>query len=154
MWRAPKHDAGFHLNRLPVPQIRLELPLSQGIGNDFCLIGKRAEKVNVLDLASLVDNDSDRNCVEPVLGEDRINPRNHVLVAGVVLDTHREPFPRPSPLLDSPPSVTSSCPCPIASSTAVSYHGWLAPVPPHGSGFRWLEHTNAAVPPETNRQRR
>src|SRR5258708_4967638 len=93
MWRASKHKAGLHLSRLPVSQIWPELPLLQGIGNDFCLIGKRAEKVNVLDLAPLIDNDSDRHCVEPVLSEDRINPGNHVLVARVVLDAHGSTLP-------------------------------------------------------------
>src|SRR5712671_3421615 len=93
MWRASKHEAGLHFSRLSVSQIWPELPLLQGIGNDFCLIGKRAEKVNMLDLAPLIDNDSDRNCVESVLSEDRINPGNHVLVVRVVLDAHGEIFP-------------------------------------------------------------
>ena len=51
MGRASKHDAGFHLNWLPVLQVPPELPLPQGIGNGLCLIGKCAEKVNVFYLA-------------------------------------------------------------------------------------------------------
>ena len=63
-----KHDTGFHLNRLPIPQVRLELPLIQGIGDSLRLLWKCAEKVNVFDLALFVDDDPDRNRVEPAFG--------------------------------------------------------------------------------------
>ena len=54
----------------------------------FCLIGKCAEKVNVFYLAFFIDDDSNRNRIEPVLGENRINPRNHVLVPRIILNAH------------------------------------------------------------------
>jgi len=64
---APEHDAGFHFNRLAVPQVRPELPLLQAIGDGFCLIGKRAEEMDVFYPASFIDDDPDRNRIGPML---------------------------------------------------------------------------------------
>src|SRR5208282_2103847 len=91
MGRASKHDAGFHLNWLPVLQVPPELPLPQGIGNGLCLIGKCAEKVNVFYLALSVDDDPHRNWINPMLGKYRLNPRDHVFIARVepVFTEHR-----------------------------------------------------------------
>src|SRR5580693_5098852 len=97
--RTPKQNAGFHLHWVTVLPIRLEPPLSQSIADDSCLIRKRAEEVNVFHLALPVDDDADGNRIESVLGlgEDRINPRNHIFVACVILDADR--------------GRASACPC-------------------------------------------
>lgn len=63
--RAPKHEAGLHLNRLTVSQVPLEFPFSKSVGDGLRLIGKRAEKVNVFHFAFFIDDDSHRNRVEP-----------------------------------------------------------------------------------------
>src|ERR1700678_4019684 len=90
MGRASKHDTGFHFNRLPVQQVPPELPLPQGIGNGPRLIGKCAEKVNVFDLALSVDDDADRNWINSMLVKYRLRPSDHVFIARVILDTHRD----------------------------------------------------------------
>ena len=79
----PKQDSGFHLDRLPVPPIRLELPFAQSISDHLRLIGECAEKMNVLDLACSVDDDSDRNRVKLLLAttrHERIKNRNPVSI--------------------------------------------------------------------------
>ena len=93
MGRPAKHNAGFDFSQSPVLKVRFEPPLSKGICDGFCLARKRAEKMNVFYLASFVDDDPDGNRVKRALGENRIDPRHHVLVAGVVLDAHRKSSP-------------------------------------------------------------
>ena len=85
----------------PSLQVRLEFPLTQSIGDGFRLIGKCAEKVNVFYLAFFIDDDADRNRVEPVLGKDRIDPRDHVFVACIIFDANRDIARRPCPPSDS-----------------------------------------------------
>src|SRR6267154_661843 len=87
---APKHDASFHFDRLPVPHISLELPLTQGLGDGFCLIGKCAEKVNVAYFAFFIDDDSHGNRVEPVFGKYRVNPLYYVFLPCIILDAYRD----------------------------------------------------------------
>jgi len=94
--RPPKHDSGLHLDRLPVPPIRLEFPLVQSVSDHPCLIGECAKKMNVLYLAFLVDDDSDRNRVKPMFGKNRVNPCDHVFIANVVLDANRDSAPTTS----------------------------------------------------------
>ena len=53
--------------------IRFEPPLLQCVSNDFFLIGKCAEKMNMFYLAFCIDNDSHRNGIESMLGEDWVN---------------------------------------------------------------------------------
>jgi hypothetical protein len=90
MRRAAKHDSGFHFNRVSISQVRLELPLTEGIGDGFCLIGKGAEKVDVFYSACLIDDDTDWNRIGPTLGEDGINPGKHVFLARVILYAYWE----------------------------------------------------------------
>src|ERR1700731_3391698 len=80
---------------MPVPHVRLEFPLLEGVGNGFRLIRKGAEKVNMFYLAFFVDDDPDRNRIEPALGENRIDPRNHVLTLRVILNAHWNIAPAP-----------------------------------------------------------
>lgn len=97
-WRPPKQDSGLHLDRLPVSPIRLESPLVQSVSDRPCLIGECAKKMNVLYLAFLVNDDSDRNRVKPMFGKNKVNPCDHVFVANVVLDANGDSAPPPPPL--------------------------------------------------------
>src|SRR6478609_9968660 len=56
-WSCAKHDAGFNFESLPVPFVRPELPLLQGIADHLLLVRIRAQKVDVPDLACFIDND-------------------------------------------------------------------------------------------------
>ena len=38
--------------------------------------------------AFFIDDDSDRNGIEPVLGKDRIDPRNQIFVSRIILNAH------------------------------------------------------------------
>src|SRR5205807_3170621 len=84
-----KHDAGFYLYRLSVPQVRLEFPLQQSIADALGLLRESTDQMNVLDLAGFVDDDPDRHRVEPMIGKHGINLLNHVLSSGVVLNANR-----------------------------------------------------------------
>src|SRR5437899_2254635 len=87
--RMSKHDAGFHFQRLSVAQVPPEPPLGQRIRNGFCLIGKCAEKMNVLHLAFFIDNDADWNRVESPFSEQRINSFRNIFTVCVVLYANR-----------------------------------------------------------------
>src|SRR5579871_3495372 len=63
LYRAAEHDAGFHLHPLPVPLIGPELPLFQSIADGLLLFRKRTQKVDVFDLALLINDDAHRNRV-------------------------------------------------------------------------------------------
>src|SRR5271163_1141711 len=86
--RMTEQDAGFHLHGLSIDQVRPELPLQQRIGDDFCLVRERAEKMDVLHLTLFVDDDAHGNGVEAAFGEKRIHFLHDVFVARVVLDAH------------------------------------------------------------------
>src|SRR5260221_7116828 len=90
MWRTPKQDACFHLHQLPVPQVWPELPLFQSVGDNFCLVGKGTEKMDVLYLAFLIDDDPNRNGVEITLGKDRLNSLNQIFSIGITFDANRD----------------------------------------------------------------
>ena len=62
--RPAEHDSGFHFRRHPVSNVRFELPLVERIGDGFRLIGKCAEKMDVLYFSFLVDDDSHRDRIE------------------------------------------------------------------------------------------
>src|SRR5205807_8315423 len=82
-------DTGFELGRVSLADIRLEAPLEKGIGNAFCLIRKRAKKMDVLYLAVFIDDDPHGDRVESALGKDRIDFLRYVLGACVVLNANR-----------------------------------------------------------------
>jgi len=86
--RAPEQDPGFHFHRLAILGVWFELPLLERSRDHGCLIGKCAEKVNVLYLAVLSDDDPDRNRSKAMLGQNRIDARDQVLVGGVILDAY------------------------------------------------------------------
>src|SRR5580700_41870 len=77
---AAEHQTGFHLDRLAVLAVGLELPLAECVGNHFRLIGKRAEEVNVFYLALFIDNDTDRNRIEAMLAENGVNAGKHIFI--------------------------------------------------------------------------
>src|SRR5208282_2035646 len=97
MWCASKHDAGFHFNPVPVPQVRPELPLTQGIADRFGLIGKCAEEVNVFHLALFTNYDPDRNRIKPLLAKHWVNSLDYVFVSCVILDARRDTVPARAP---------------------------------------------------------
>lgn len=83
-WPA-KHDSGFHFHGFSVAQVGLESPLFQRVCDRFGLVGKCAEKMNVLHLAIFVDDDSYGNRVKVALGEDGVDARKHILVFRIIL---------------------------------------------------------------------
>jgi hypothetical protein len=83
----------FHFHPLPIAQVGPELPLSRRIGDGFFLIWKCTEKVYVFYPAIFVDNNPDRNRIEPVLSEYRVNPSDHVFLARVVFAAHGDSAP-------------------------------------------------------------
>jgi len=78
-----EHDAGFHLDRQSIAQVRPKPPLRQSICNGFGLVGKSTEKMNVLNLAFFINDDPHGNGVESALRENRIFSLDDVLVACV-----------------------------------------------------------------------
>ena len=84
----PKQDSGFHLDWLPILHVLFELPLAQGIRDGLGLIDECTEKVNVFYFAVLVDDDSDRNRIVPMLGKNRADPRDYALVIRIILDAN------------------------------------------------------------------
>src|SRR5688572_30080693 len=65
--RLSKENSGFDIHRLSIDDVRLEPPLHQGIRDRLGLIRKSAQKMNVLDLAGLIDDDADGNGIEAAL---------------------------------------------------------------------------------------
>src|SRR5882757_940191 len=85
-----EHDAGFYFHRLSVAQVWSEAPLKQGVCNGVYLVGKGAEKMNVLYLALFINDDPNRSRIESALAKDRINSLQYVFVAHILLDAHRD----------------------------------------------------------------
>ena len=84
--RPSKNDPGFHFNWPSVSRMRLEFPLLEHIRDGFRLIGKCAQEVDMFYFAFLVDNDSHRNRIESMLGENRIHSRNQITTVGIILN--------------------------------------------------------------------
>lgn len=72
-WIGSEHDSGLHFDRLSIAHMRLELPLHHGFCDARRLLAKTADHVHVLHLAVRADDDANRNRIELVIPQDRID---------------------------------------------------------------------------------
>src|SRR5215472_11262253 len=83
-----KHDSSLNLHCVSILQVGFESPLEQSVGNSFRLFRKSAEKMYVLYLAFLANDDPHGNWIAPLLGESWLYLGQNVFVARIVLHTH------------------------------------------------------------------